>query len=268
MPKRGHFILHTSVHAAAHGRRLSSRTQASPAAPPDAPHATHIRVTVAALHDAARPDPLDLPAGQRRGRLRRPAAADRAQAPHAAVGAQRAGGRRSPTHAVAGARRDRRGRRRAVAATPVAQCVTPGITLDRAERRRAAASTGGDRDRGHEGLPDQSRTCRCSRTCARSTSSDTELASGDDDGLLAVVMANRLPCSTRRTASRCATWPAWSTSRASSTRCRRRQPPLRPLRPWSRAGLAACSAGRGQDIDADRVVMGQVDVGEPFALRR
>ena len=51
---------------------------------------------------------------------------------------------------------------------------------------------------------------------------DTELANGDDDGWLAVVLANRLPrVRRRRRRRRCATWPAWSTSRASSTRCRR-----------------------------------------------
>ena len=51
---------------------------------------------------------------------------------------------------------------------------------------------------------------------------DTELANGDDDGWLAVVLANRLPVFDKATASRCATWPASSTSKASSPRCRSR----------------------------------------------
>ncbi len=83
---------------------------------------------LAALHDAARPDPLDVPAGKRRRRVRRSPAADRAQAAHAALGAKPRRGRSRVADAVARARRRRRGR---------------GAALD-ADCRRAMRHSGND----------------------------------------------------------------------------------------------------------------------------
>ena len=109
---------------------------------------------------AARPDPLDVPAGDVGGRLRRPPPADRAQAPHAALGARPGGpppaqdpprpwlalvviaegeGALSPEPA------------------PVAECVTPGIAAARpgpTSTARPAYYLTVTRDGGRQGLPD------------------------------------------------------------------------------------------------------------------
>ena len=75
---------------------------------------------------------------------------------------------------------------------------------------------------------------------------DTELANGDDDGWLAVVLANRLPVFDEATGNACATWPASSTSKASSPRCRAPKPPAEGFRLRARAGLDRARVDRSE----------------------
>ena len=152
----------------------------------------------AAVRDAAGPDPLDLPAGDGRGRLRQPAAADRAEAAHAAMGARprrpgQAGQR--PAAAMAGAGRHRRGRGGAVAGAGAGcACVTPGVTIPHPEEADSPTGyfltvTQTVVDKVFPTVEDLPLLVHVREVDV----ADTELANGDDDGWLAVVLANRLP---------------------------------------------------------------------------
>ena len=99
MPTTGHFILHSNVMPPVTAGRYELVTEQIDL-PFDVEPEAHARADRrAALHDADRPDPVELPARQCGRRLRRPAAADRAEAPHPALGAQpgRAGADRPKT---------------------------------------------------------------------------------------------------------------------------------------------------------------------------
>ena len=103
--------------------------------------------------------------------------------------------RRRPAPPVARAGRDRRGRRRPVAdPAPVAECVTPGTVLPHPEDADSPTGyyltvTETVVNKVFPTVEDLPLLVHVREVDLR----DTELANGDDDGWLAVVLANRLP---------------------------------------------------------------------------
>ena len=195
MPRKGHFVLHSNVMpplTAGRYELVSDQTGM-----PFEVAAEHTHVTVAAPRYTMPTDQIlsTLPAGQRRGRVRRPAAADRAQAAHPALGAQPGRAGAAVCDALARAGGGGRGRGRAVhAPRSVASCVTPGtVLLDPADK---------DVEQGLY-LAVTETVVKKIFPCEEDLPllvhvrevdvNDTELANGDDDGWLAVVLANRLP---------------------------------------------------------------------------
>ena len=162
---------------------------------PDGPSRRWTHLTVSRRAAPCRPTRSSRPSRRpTRGRLR--ATACRRSSSSAA----RCRGSASPSSAsdgiaVAGARRHRRGRGALSAATPVEECVTPGTCLGpRTQRRRHRRLPGGHPDgRGQQASSRRRRTCALLAHVREVDVNDTELMGGDDDGFLAVVIANRLP---------------------------------------------------------------------------
>ena len=92
----------------------------------------------------------------------------------------------------------------------------------RRQGRRAGALSRGDGNGGEEDLSLRAGPARCSRTCARSISTTPSSPTATTTAGSRWCWPIGCRCSTRRTASRCATWRASSTSKDSSRRCRRR----------------------------------------------
>ena len=153
------------------------------------------RLDVVAPRFTLPPDQIlgDVPAGGRAGRFDVAAAADRAAPPHAALGAvhrpRDAATAPTPWLALVLVAE---GEGQLLSDVAVAQCVTPGVDLagdvDVPKVVLPRGAPGGRRQRlpGPGGLP-------CSCHVREVDLTDTELAMGDDDGWLAVVLGNRLP---------------------------------------------------------------------------
>jgi hypothetical protein len=93
MPSLGHFVLHSNFMPQLTAGHYRLRSEHTGRAVPGAGEGHARPGGGAALHHAGRADPVVVSAGERRGRVRRPPAADRAEAAHAAVGAQPGGQR-------------------------------------------------------------------------------------------------------------------------------------------------------------------------------
>ena len=171
MPTPGHFVLHSrAVPPLTAGDYMLTRTQQVGRRARRTPYEGHLRVTSPRYRMP--PDQIlsTFPPANAEG-------AFEARLPQIVLKRrtlpwERAGDAPSARRPVAGARRHRRRRRAAVGRGADRRVRHAG--RDAADRRRTTSASGVylavTRDRREQGLPDARRTCRCWRTCARSTS--------------------------------------------------------------------------------------------------
>ena len=190
MPNIGQFVLHSQANPPlkAGDYVLQGRARTSPAGTTEPYDGARARDR-AALRAAAGPDPVDLPARQQRRRVRAPPAPGRPQAPHAAVGARPAERGHGPT---------RRGSRSW--SSPRARAQLSARPAGRRVRDARDACSAGTDGRRAGRLPRRSRETVVDKVFPTAEDlpllahvrevdiDDTELANGDDDGWLAVVM--------------------------------------------------------------------------------